>query len=64
MKITKKADKYCIETTVNLPKNIMESYNVVETGFSPNPFNPVIIYELPSVNPNVQHLIDYILERE
>jgi hypothetical protein len=63
-KLPAEPQEYRIETVVKLPKDIKESYGVQEVGFSPNPFDPTIDYNVPAVEPNLQHLIDYIIVRE
>jgi hypothetical protein len=62
-----KDEKYRIETVVNIPKDIKDSFEMVEIGFSPNPYDPIIEYELPRTNATdlpLQNIIDYILNRE
>lgn len=56
--------EYHVETTVQIPKDVLESYGFKETGFSPNPFDPVIVYNASVGICNLQHFIDYIIDRE
>jgi len=55
---------YEFETTVKINKEWQEKFNIKETGFSPNPYNPVIFYEVERNNPEFQNLIDMILTAE
>ena len=65
MKLTRlKHGNYEITTRVRIPDEIKRFYNATETGFSPNPFAPVIMYEIPDKEPGLQSLIDYILDNE
>ncbi len=61
-----KDNKYRIETVITIPKDMLKLYDIIETCFSPNPYDPIISYELPRMNLKIplQNLIDYILDRE
>ena len=56
--------KYRIETTAIIPESVMTACKIVEAGFSPNPFEPVTIYLVPRSEPNLQQLLDRILDAE
>ncbi len=53
-----------IETVVQLTKDMKEEFGVKETGFSPNPFDPTILYAVRKSTPRLPLLFDHISIRE
>jgi hypothetical protein len=53
-----------IETVIQLTDEMKEICGVKETGFSPNPFDPVILYTVPKNAPFLSLLFEHITIRE
>jgi hypothetical protein len=53
-----------IETVIQLTNDMKEEFGVKETGFSPNPFDPTILYSVAKNTPRLSLLLDHIAIRE
>jgi hypothetical protein len=54
--------RYVVRTKVDLPPTIIKAYDVVSGNYDTD--TGIFVYQLPSWEPNFQHLVDYIITVE